>query len=69
MPSTHSQLRSRASKSAGMMFDRSIRELLRAIHHRAKLIPDRQMYKEKTGSIRDPLDVARERKGLPAVRI
>jgi len=28
----------------------------------------RQMYKDKTGSIRDPLDVAREQNGLPSVK-
>lgn len=28
-------------------------------------ILSRQMYKDRTGSIRDPLDVAREQNGLP----
>jgi hypothetical protein len=32
------------------------------------LTEPRQMYKDKTGSIRDPLDIAREKRGLPPVR-
>jgi len=34
----------------------------------ARTLTLRQMYKDKTGSIRDPLDVAREQNGSPPVR-